>query len=377
MIVPPLAPSAVVLFVAEAHPLRAQPNVPGRNPSLEISRWTQCGTDNIDKPQERFQGGNVTKPKTKATAQSLTRLERTLKVRYLGIGFLWAWVYGSFETFAVFPERAGIGINADSSWLASAVVVTLTLFVLGFVLGRRQTMAPPWLTVAAGVATAAGTLLWRPPRGFLRQQWSAARLRGSARALFTYCGDRPWQRWTSKAPKSPSRLLPLSCSAALWFSPTCQAPSASWRPPLCLSRRALCCWPPIEIFHQLKTQASQQTACAGRRSLPSPASPRCFSSHISSSDALARCKRTPTRPSLIGASTSPPSSAQSAASPSWSASYCSPHVQVSTDSFGSLPRSLPSPLPSCRGQICGPLLSPRALLPLRTPRLPSPQCFSW
>ena len=110
-------------------------------------------------PQERFQGGNVTKPKTKATAQSLTRLERTLKVRYLGIGFLWAWVYGSFETFAVFPERAGIGINADSSWLASAVVVTLTLFVLGFVLGRRQTMAPPWLTVAAGVATAAGTLL--------------------------------------------------------------------------------------------------------------------------------------------------------------------------------------------------------------------------
>lgn len=94
-------------------------------------------------PQERFQGGNVTKPKTKATAQSLTRLERTLKVRYLGIGFLWAWVYGSFETFAVFPERAGIGINADSSWLASAVVVTLTLFVLGFVLGRRQTMAPP------------------------------------------------------------------------------------------------------------------------------------------------------------------------------------------------------------------------------------------
>lgn len=49
MIVPPLAPSAVVLFVAEAHPLRAQPNVPGRNPSLEISRWTQCGTDNIDK----------------------------------------------------------------------------------------------------------------------------------------------------------------------------------------------------------------------------------------------------------------------------------------------------------------------------------------
>lgn len=110
-------------------------------------------------PQERFQGGNVTKPKTKVTAQSLTRLERTLKVRYLGIGFLWAWVYGSFETFAVFPERAGIGINADSSWLASAVVVTLTLFVLGFVLGRRQTMAPPWLTVAAGVATAAGTLL--------------------------------------------------------------------------------------------------------------------------------------------------------------------------------------------------------------------------
>lgn len=89
---------------------------------------------------------------------ALSRLEGKLKFRYLGIGFIWAWIYGSFETFAVYPERMGVGINADASWIASATVVVLALFVTGFVLGRRS--APPrWLAIGAALFAALGTLL--------------------------------------------------------------------------------------------------------------------------------------------------------------------------------------------------------------------------
>ena len=56
----------------------------------------------------------------KALDGVFSKLEGRLKVRYLGIGFLWAWIYGSYETFAVYPERAGVGINADPSWVVSA-----------------------------------------------------------------------------------------------------------------------------------------------------------------------------------------------------------------------------------------------------------------
>lgn len=88
-----------------------------------------------------------------------SRLEGTLKFRYLGIGFIWAWIYGSYETFAVYPERTGIGINADASWIASATVVVIALFVTGLVLGRRRALAPPWMTWACALAAGMGTLL--------------------------------------------------------------------------------------------------------------------------------------------------------------------------------------------------------------------------
>ena len=101
----------------------------------------------------------MTTSKAADAAQSLSRLEGALKWRYLGIGFIWAWIYGSYETFAVYPERTGIGINADGSWLVSATTVTLTLFVIGFALGRRSATASPWLGVAAAIAAGTGTLL--------------------------------------------------------------------------------------------------------------------------------------------------------------------------------------------------------------------------
>lgn len=93
-----------------------------------------------------------------ADEERLAHLERTLRLRYLGLGFIWAWIYGSFETSAVYPDRAGIGINADASWIVSAAAVALSLFAIGAALGRRVA-APAWLAPAAAIGSAAGTLL--------------------------------------------------------------------------------------------------------------------------------------------------------------------------------------------------------------------------
>lgn len=97
--------------------------------------------------------------KSAAPTGAFSKLEGSLKLRYLGIGFVWAWIYGSYETFAVYPDRTGIGINADASWIASATVVVVVLFALGFLLGRKGTLPPIWVGVSAAVAAGVGTLL--------------------------------------------------------------------------------------------------------------------------------------------------------------------------------------------------------------------------
>lgn len=101
----------------------------------------------------------MAKRATKAPDGVFSKLEGRLKARYLGIGFLWAWIYGSYETFAVYPERAGVGINADPSWVVSASAVVIALFAAGVLLGRRTADPPRWIALAAGAATALGTAL--------------------------------------------------------------------------------------------------------------------------------------------------------------------------------------------------------------------------
>lgn len=94
-----------------------------------------------------------------AAPGALSRLEGALKLRYLGIGFIWAWIYGSYETFAVYPERPGVGINADESWLVSATAVVVTMFAAGLLLGRRPAVPHRRLALAASLAAGAGTVL--------------------------------------------------------------------------------------------------------------------------------------------------------------------------------------------------------------------------
>lgn len=94
-----------------------------------------------------------------AAPGALSRLEGALKLRYLGIGFIWAWIYGSYETFAVYPERTGVGINADDSWIISATAVVVTMFATGLLLGRRPAAPHRQLVLASSIAAAAGTVL--------------------------------------------------------------------------------------------------------------------------------------------------------------------------------------------------------------------------
>lgn len=89
----------------------------------------------------------------------LSRFERYLKARYLGIGFVWAWIYCSYDTSAIYSGRAGVGINADPSWLASATAVVIVLIAGGIILRNQDLTRLAWMRVAAPVSVAAGTLL--------------------------------------------------------------------------------------------------------------------------------------------------------------------------------------------------------------------------
>lgn len=52
------------------------------------------------------------------------------KFRFLGLGFLWAWIYCTWFTPTVFPTSSGPTVNNDVSWIISLTAVMLTLFII-------------------------------------------------------------------------------------------------------------------------------------------------------------------------------------------------------------------------------------------------------
>lgn len=86
-------------------------------------------------------------------------IEHALKPRYLGIGFLWAWIYCSFETSALYPDRQGISINADPSWLASAGTVVVVLIATGIAWRNLDLERARWTHFTAPALVATGTVL--------------------------------------------------------------------------------------------------------------------------------------------------------------------------------------------------------------------------
>lgn len=92
---------------------------------------------------------------------SLGYIESAFKLRYMGIGLVWAWLYCSYSTSALFSERQGQSINADASWLASAAAVVIVFFVGGMALSRIPRTSSLWLPLrlAAPLLMAVGTIL--------------------------------------------------------------------------------------------------------------------------------------------------------------------------------------------------------------------------
>lgn len=90
-------------------------------------------------------------------------MEQAFKLRYAGLGFIWAWIYGSYETSAVYPNRGGTGINADPTWVLSATAVVITLLVGGLALGRHYPRNPAKWGFVAAILTLAGTVLTALP----------------------------------------------------------------------------------------------------------------------------------------------------------------------------------------------------------------------
>ncbi len=86
-------------------------------------------------------------------------LSNTMKFRFLGLGFLWAWIYATWFTPVLFPSSTGLTINNDVSWFVSSAVVALTLFVMPAVLGDRNISTLPIVPALAGPLTSLGAML--------------------------------------------------------------------------------------------------------------------------------------------------------------------------------------------------------------------------
>ncbi len=82
-----------------------------------------------------------------------------LRFRYLGLGFLWAWIYATWFTPVVFPESSGFTIGNDVSWLLSSATVALTLFGTPVLLKDRDVSSIGWMRVLAGPLTTIGSVM--------------------------------------------------------------------------------------------------------------------------------------------------------------------------------------------------------------------------
>lgn len=89
----------------------------------------------------------------------LADLAKNLKFRYLGLGFLWAWIYATWLTPVVFPSSSGLTTNNDISWLLSCASVAVTLFVLAAVLKDRDLSSIKGVYLIAGAGTALSSIM--------------------------------------------------------------------------------------------------------------------------------------------------------------------------------------------------------------------------
>ena len=87
------------------------------------------------------------------------RFTGRVKFRYLGLGFLWAWIYATWMTPAVFPKSAGLTVQNDISWLISCGTVVPALFLIPLLMKGRDVSSVPWFRRLGGIGTSIGAIM--------------------------------------------------------------------------------------------------------------------------------------------------------------------------------------------------------------------------
>ncbi|BAK45475.1 response regulator transcription factor [Eggerthella sp. YY7918] len=85
----------------------------------------------------------------------LEHFNNRFRFRHLGLGFLWAWIYCTWLSPALFDGATGLTTNNDISWTISVAFVTISLFVSPF-LFKRNLIDIRWIRIAAPVANCLG-----------------------------------------------------------------------------------------------------------------------------------------------------------------------------------------------------------------------------
>ena len=144
----------------------------------------ECGCDDMRGSGRESMGKAITKD---SVFDSMRRVEAALKLRYMGIGFVWAWLYCTYATSAVFPYRSGQSINSDESWLLSAVAVVLGFLVGGLLLSRRPLGGHCLrrFSIAAALLLAAGTIVSAMGAFALGLAWLGGAMTGVGYALLS------------------------------------------------------------------------------------------------------------------------------------------------------------------------------------------------
>ena len=104
-------------------------------------------------------------------SSAVSKVEQAVRPRHVGIGFVWAWIYCAFSTSALYAGRTGSSINADASWLASAIAVSVCLFALAFAWRRADMARVRPLAYVGAVLMAAGTFC---SGAFSLPEWASA-----------------------------------------------------------------------------------------------------------------------------------------------------------------------------------------------------------
>lgn len=97
--------------------------------------------------------------KRSGTEGYFSEIAQNLKFRYLGLGFLWAWIYATWLTPVVFPDSTGLTINNSISWLISLASVAVTLFVLAFMVRDKDISSIKGVYILAGPLTSVGSIM--------------------------------------------------------------------------------------------------------------------------------------------------------------------------------------------------------------------------